>query len=107
MSATLLRLGLWILVLVLASYVIHESLSDQPIGQMITINMLQNVLLLSVALILGGLIMRMVEKGSGALSKNRCRVCQIVVPPGALYCRPHLRGMLEREDRRTHSSKIR
>jgi|SRR5688572_8641058 hypothetical protein len=106
MSATLLRLGLWILVLVLALYVIHES-SEQPVAELIPINMLQNALLLSVALIIGGVVMRMLEKGKDAVSKNRCRVCGTAVPQGAIYCRPHLRGMLEREDRRTHNTKIR
>lgn len=106
MSATLLRLGLWVLVLVLALYVIHES-SEQPVAEMIPINMLQNALLLSVALIIGGVVMRMLEKGKEVVSKNRCRVCGTAVPQGAIYCRPHLRGMLEREDRRTHNTKIR
>ena len=107
MSATLLRLGLWILVLVLALYVIHESYIEQPLAEMIPMNMLHQALFLSVALVFAGVIARMLEKTKKVVVKNRCRVCQTPVPHGAIFCREHLRGMLEREDRRTHSGTTR
>jgi predicted nucleic acid-binding Zn ribbon protein len=40
-------------------------------------------------------------------TKTKCRVCGVAVAPGQIYCRPHLRGVLEREDRRTHSTRLR
>lgn len=108
MSATILRLGLWILVLVLALYVIHESYEEQPLAEMIPMQMLQNALVLSVLLVVAGLLVRMVEKTKGKpVSKNRCRICQTPIPAGAIYCRQHLRGILEREDRRTHNTRLR
>ena len=107
MSATLLRLGLWILVLILALFVIHESYSEQPFAEMIPMPMLTQGLILSVVLVLAGVIARMFEKTKKAVIKNRCRVCQTAIPHGAIYCRAHLRGVLEREDRRTHSGNTR
>jgi hypothetical protein len=107
MSATLLRFGLWILVLILALYVIRENYSEQPIADMIPVTMLSQGLILSVALVLAGVITRMFEKTTKAVIKNRCRTCQTVIPHGAIYCRAHLRGVLEREDRRTHSGNTR
>jgi predicted nucleic acid-binding Zn ribbon protein len=106
MSATILRLGLWTLVLVLALYVIHETYEGQTLADMIPMNMVQHTLVVAVGLVIAGMVLRMVEKTRSTVSKNRCRVCQTVVPPGAIYCRPHLRGMLEREDRKTHSTRI-
>ena len=107
MSSTILRLGLWILVLVLALYVIAESYAGQPFADMIPMPMLQQALVLSVVLIVLGIVTRLFEKpGRKAFAKNRCRVCQTTVPHGAIYCREHLRGVLEREDRRTHSTRI-
>ena len=107
MSATLFRLGLWILVLVLALYVVHESYIEQPIAERIPMNMLHQALVLSGVLLLAGAISRMLEKTKKAVVKNRCRVCQTPVAHGAIYCREHLRHVLEREDRRTHSGNTR
>jgi predicted nucleic acid-binding Zn ribbon protein len=109
MSATILRLGLWILVLVMALYVIHESYEEQPLAEMIPMQMLQHALVLSVVLVGVGLVVRMFEKTTRKVlsPKNRCRVCPTAIAPGAIYCRVHLRGMLEREDRRTHNTRIR
>ena len=107
MSATLFRLGLWILVLVLALYVIHESYIEQPIAEQIPMNMLHQALVLSGVLLGAGAIARMLEKTKKVVVKNRCRSCQTPIVHGAIYCRQHLRGVLEREDRRTHSGNTR
>jgi hypothetical protein len=41
MASTLLRIGLWILVIVLALYVIHDSFEDSPGAEYVPSSLLQ------------------------------------------------------------------
>ncbi len=107
MSTTLLRLGLWTMILVLALYVIDETYPDEPIGELISAPLLQQVLVVSVIVIASGIVLRIVGKGTAAVVKNRCRVCRTPITPGAIYCRAHLRTILSDEDDRTHNTRIR
>lgn len=107
MSATLLRLGLWILVIVMALYVIHESFEDSPVAEYIPVAMMSKALAVGALLLIAGIALRMFEKGSKVVMKNRCRVCRTPIPSGALYCRAHLRSILHDEDDKTHMTRIR
>jgi len=107
MSSTLLRLGLWILVIVLALYVIHESFEDQPVAEYIPINMMGKALVVGAILLVAGIVLRVFEKGAKAVVKNRCRVCRTPIPSGAIYCRAHLRTILQEEDEKTHMTRLR
>jgi len=107
MSSTVLRLGLWIVIIVLAAYVLHESFEEQPLADLIPMEMLGKALALGGILVIAGIVLRMFEKGSKVVSKNRCAMCRTPVPHGAIYCREHLRSVLSREDERTHMTKIR
>ncbi len=107
MSATLLRLGLWTLVIVMALYVIHESFEDSPIAEYIPAQMMTKALAVGALLIIAGMVLRLFEKGARAVAKNRCRVCRAPIPSGALYCRAHLRNILHDEDEKTHMTRIR
>ena len=107
MSSTVLRLGLWTVIIVLAAYVLHESFEDQPLGEMIPVAMLGKALVVGGILIVAGVVLRIFEKGSKAVVKNRCAVCRTPIPHGAIYCREHLRTVLTAEDERTHMTKIR
>lgn len=109
MSTTILRLGVWILIIALALFAIDTSFTNSPLAGMISTDLLTYVLIFAGALIVIGVIVRIFGKpaGKAALGKNKCRVCGTAVPQGAIYCRPHLRGVLEREDRRTHNTQIR
>jgi hypothetical protein len=107
MSSTLLRLGLWILVIVLALYVIHESFEDQPVAEYIPINMMGKALVVGAILLVAGIVLRIFEKGAKAVVKNRCRVCRTPIPSGAIYCRAHLRTILHEEDEKTHMTRLR
>jgi hypothetical protein len=107
MSSTLLRLGLWILVVVLALYVISESFEESPLIEYIPMPMLQKALVLGVVLLIAGLVTRLFEKGAKAVVKNRCVVCRTPIPAGAIYCRAHLRTILHDEDDRTHMTRVR
>jgi predicted nucleic acid-binding Zn ribbon protein len=109
MSSTLLRLGLYTVILTLVLFVLSSTFEDSKFGEMITSPLLQGLFIVSGLLIVAGVVMRVFSKAGvrTVSSKNRCRVCQTPIPQGAIYCRPHLRGMLEREDRKTHSTRIR
>lgn len=107
MSTTLLRLGFWTLILVLALYILATTYPDQPWVELIPTPMLQQALVLGVILIIAGAVARILGKGVSAVTKNRCRVCRTAIPPGAIYCRAHLRTILHEEDDRTHATKVR
>ncbi len=107
MSSILLRIGLWILVLVLALYVIQQTFEESPISEYVPMNMLQHALVVGALLLVGGLVLRVFERGAKAVVKNRCAVCRTAIPKGAIYCREHLRAVLHDEDQRTHMTKLR
>lgn len=109
MSTTVLRLGLWTLILSLGLFVVDSSFPNSPLAELVSVNLVQDILILSAVLIVAGIVLRMFTKTAGKVlhKQNRCRVCETVIPAGQIYCRPHLRGVLEREDRRTHNTRIR
>ncbi len=107
MSTTILRLGLWTLIIVLALYVLASTYHTEPWAELIPMPMLQQALLVAGALILLGIVLRLLDKGSSAVKKkNRCQVCRTPIPPGAIYCRAHLRSILHEEDDRSHATKV-
>lgn len=107
MSSTLFRLGLWTTILVLVAYVISESMPGSTIAEMLPMHLMTKVLLVAALLVVAGLIAKMFEKTRAKALRNRCRVCGTPVSSGAIYCRNHLRKVLELEDRRTHNTRIR
>jgi predicted nucleic acid-binding Zn ribbon protein len=108
MSTTLLRLGLWTLILVLALYVLASTYSHEPWAELIPMTMLQQALAVAGALIVVGIVLRILGKGADAVKpKNRCQVCRTPIPPGAIYCRAHLRTILSDEDDRAHATRVR
>lgn len=107
MSATLLRLGLWIILADVALYVLHETYAETTLGYYFSYNILRGAFIVASSLIVIGLVLRAVEKGAKVVVKNRCVICKTPIPPGAIYCRAHLRSVLHREDERTHMTKTR
>ncbi len=107
MANTLLRLGLWIIILVLALYVLESTYSEEHWTALIPAAMLVQALVLAALLIVIGIILRVFGVGARAVNKNRCRVCRTPISPGAIYCREHLRTILHDEDDKTHASRIR
>jgi hypothetical protein len=107
MSTTLLRTGLWITLLVVVAYVVRETYSEQPVAEMITMSMLQKIFALGIVLVVAGAILRVFEKGTKAVVRNRCAVCKTPIPAGAIYCRAHLRAVLHKEEDRVHQTNTR
>jgi len=102
MSSTLLRLGLWIIIIVLALYVVHETYENSPISDIVSMELMQKALMVGGAAVALGFVLRIFEQGTKVVAKNRCRVCRTPIPSGAIYCRAHLRTILHEEDDRTH-----
>jgi hypothetical protein len=107
MSSTLLRLGLWVTLLAIVAYVIHETFSDQDIAAFVPVPVMLKALALGVLLVAAGLVMRVLEGGAKVVMKNRCVVCRTPIPSGAMYCRAHLRAVLHREEDLTHNTRPR
>ena len=107
MSTTILRLGLWTLILVLVLYVLATTYADQQWAELIPMSMLQQALIVAGALIVTGIVLRILGVGARVVTKNRCRVCRTAIPPGAIYCREHLRSILHDEEEKTHMTRIR
>jgi hypothetical protein len=107
MSSTVLRLGLWIILLVVVMYVLQQTYEDAPFVDFFAPAMLQKALALGGLLVMAGIVLRLLERGAKAVTKNRCIVCKTPIDHGAIYCRQHLRGILSREDEKTHMTRAR
>jgi hypothetical protein len=107
MSSTVLRLGLWIILLVVVMYVLQQTYEDAPFVDFFAPAMLQKALVLGGLLVMAGIVLRLLERGAKAVTKNRCIVCKTPIDHGAIYCRQHLRGILSREDEKTHMTRAR
>src|ERR1700750_2975726 len=103
MSSTLLRAGLWVVLIVIVLYVLQQSFEEGPLAEYVTAPMLQKALALGILAFIAGIVASMLEKGAKVVTKNRCVVCRTPVPPGAIYCRAHLRSVLHREEDREHT----
>jgi hypothetical protein len=106
MSSTLLRLGLWIVIVVLGAYVLHDTLSNSPVGEFVNGDLMQKALILGSTLIAAGAVLRLLERAS-KLKKQRCVVCKTPIAHGAIYCRAHLRNVLHEEDVKLHTTQER
>ena len=109
MSSTLLRLGLWIIILVISLYVMRETLEESHIREYVEMGLLAKAITVGALLIVAGVVMRLLEKGSKKIGvgKNRCVVCRAPIAHGAIYCRNHLRRVLEQEDEKSHMTRTR
>jgi len=108
MSSTLLRLGLYTILIVIALYVVAQTYGEtSPVATYIPIPMLVKALGVGVLLVISGIVAAILEKGAKAVSKNRCAVCRTPIPPGAIYCRAHLRRVLQTEEDKTHMTRVR
>ena len=108
MAQTLYRLGLWTIVLVLGAYVVRETFRDSRPGEIITMRLLQRGGVVGLLLIAGSGVARILERTAvKGLKKSRCAICRLPIPPGEIYCRTHLREILDRESELSRRSKLR
>ena len=103
MSVTILRTGLWIVLIVLAGYVLRETYAAAPFAELLNPDLLQKAGMLGVALVILGVIVRFIETVIlSKVPKSRCSVCRRPINTGEFYCREHLRRILEDEHDKTH-----
>jgi len=104
MATTLLRLGLWTVILVLVLYVLVTTYPDEPWAELITMTMLQQALTLAGIVVAAGIVVRILGKGAKVVTvANRCRICRRPIGANAIYCRDHLRSIVQHEDERTRT----
>jgi len=106
MSSTVLRLGLWIILLVVVMYVLQQTYEDAPFVDFFAPAMLEKALALGGLLVVAGIVLRLLERGAKVVTKNRCVVCKTPVEHGAIYCRQHLRRILRHEEDKSHNTRL-
>lgn len=102
MSQTLLRLGLWTVLAVLAGYVLRETFTEGQMRELLNPELLQGIGAAGMLMMVAGGLWRGFEKVFGK-KKNRCAVCGQRILPGEIYCRSDLRRILAEEDERNRS----
>ena len=107
MSSTLLRLGLWVILLVVVLYVLQQTYEDAPFVDFFAPAMLQKALVLGGLLVVAGIVMRLLERGAKVIVKNRCIDLQDADRARRDLLPQHLRRILSREDDRTHMTRLR
>lgn len=108
MSASLLRLGLWIILITLALYVMRDAFEHSSARAMIQPWFLRDAAIAGGAVIVAGVIVSILENvRDKATSQAKCLVCRRPVPKGEFYCRQHLRQILDEDHDRTHGPRAR
>jgi hypothetical protein len=97
MSQTLLRFGLWIVLIVLALYVVRESFNGSSGAEYVSDEILQHAGSFGILLIGVGAVAHLFEKAASKARFRHCSLCRQPVQKGELYCRTHLRQLVERE----------
>ena len=97
MSQTFIRFGLWIVLIVLALYVVRESIAGSSGSEFVTDSILQRAAGVGVLLLAAGAVLTILEKGASKVKLKKCVMCRQPVAKGEIYCRTHLRQVIERE----------
>jgi hypothetical protein len=105
MASTILRLGLYLLLVVFSLYVIETAFENSVIAEFVDASLLQRAMGLGVLLLGAGAVLRILERAASKIPANRCAVCRTPVTKGAIYCRAHLRSILAEEDEKTHHTR--
>lgn len=95
MSRTLLRVGLWTIVAVLALYIMREAMSGSPFARSLSDTLLNTIGLVGLGIVGFAVILGIAEFiGRKTLRKSFCIVCHRKIRYGDLYCREHLRDQV-------------
>src|SRR6266550_6952823 len=78
MSSTLFRLGLWIILAVVALYVLHETYAETHLAEYFSTPMLQKALIVGGLIVIAGLVTRVIEQGAKkVVHRHRCSICKV------------------------------
>lgn len=100
MSAILTRFGLYTILIVLAVFVLRENVDGIPYTEFLTDTLLVQVGLAGVVMVVAGIVIGPLERLQTKTSRKKCVVCRAPVIVGKMYCRTHLREIIEKEDTR-------
>src|SRR5437764_230371 len=70
MSSTLLRVGLWIVLIVIVLYVLQQSFEESPLAEYVTTPMLQKALALGIHAAIAGQLFRVPDRGAKLVPKH-------------------------------------
>jgi len=101
MSRTLFRLGLWVILAVLAMHVLRQTFPESLIVDYASGDLLSKAAAMGGLLLAAGALTSVISKPK-ALTTHRCIVCKTPVRKGTIYCRAHLRNLLSDEHDRRH-----
>jgi hypothetical protein len=107
MSQTLLRFGLWIVLIVLALYVVRESINGSSGTEYVSDQILQHAGSFGILLIAAGGVALIFEKAASKTRFRHCTLCRQPVAKGEIYCRMHLREVVEREHELNRRTRVR
>lgn len=103
MSSLLLRFGLWIVLISLALYVLLETFPNSPASEFVSGPLIPRMGLAGVLMVVSGFLLTFFEKAAKKVTRQRCVVCRKPITHGEIYCREHLRRVLEEEHDRRHA----
>jgi hypothetical protein len=95
MSLTCFRTGIWILLVVLAAWVLRDGVLEN-IRHLLNDRLIERAGLLGFATIGLGFLVMIYEKATAGPKKHKCKVCGRPVIAGEFYCREHLREIVDR-----------
>jgi hypothetical protein len=103
MSRSLIRFGLWALLVLVVFAIVRETLSETSPLRTDSGEFLQQAIAVSLLVVGLGVVLLLIEKVFGKPRKHsRCATCGAPVYKRELYCRQHLRQVIHEEDDRTH-----
>ena len=105
MASTVLRLGLYLLVIVFALYIVDTAFESSVVADFVDASLLSSAMGIGALLLIAGIVLRIMERAASKIPASRCSVCRTPVPKGAIYCREHLRNILAEEDEKTHHTR--
>ena len=95
MALTLFRTGIWILLAVLAMWVLRDA-ALKDFANLLNNQLLNRAGMLGFAVIGLGVLAMIYEKVAVRPKKAKCKVCGRPVIAGEFYCREHLRELVDR-----------
>lgn len=103
MATGLMRIGLWLVLIVLALALLREGLLD-PASDFSIVSgpLIEKGLVVGAGLTVAAAFLWLIQKLLGSSPKGRCAKCRRPVPKGDIYCRLHLREIIYHEDDRGH-----
>lgn len=95
MALVLFRIGIWILLAVLAAWVLRDGVL-KDFARFMTDEIITWAGISGFGVIGLGFLVLIYEKLSAGPKRNKCKVCRRPVIAGEFYCREHLRDIVDR-----------